>query len=373
MTLYDEHTWGAFASVAAPDVALHPRAVEPQVELRLRRGDGDPRRARPRGALAGGRAGRVRRRGPLQPRRPRATRRRTRRAAPRSSWCQHAPVAAHRARRGARGPRRRRARRDARACSSRATCRGVARAARARGACGRSCRPSAARGSRSDGGPAADDLSAGGGRIENEHYRIEVDPATGGLRSCWTRRSGTTSPASSTASGSASRLRDGPGGTGGALFAMDFSREDFGLAGVAPFRRRGRTRSRWASRRSSAGGLDRGRGRARRRARRDAAATGSRAAAGPRGRLAARQVARARPRVGLHRLPVRARRAPLPRRPQRRAVHPGRRPAQRHVRDWYPLRRWADVSDGERGVTLAPLDAPLVQLGGITTGRPRRS
>ena len=39
------------------------------------------------------------------------------------------------------------------------------------------------------------------------------------------------------------------------------------------------------------------------------------------------------------------------------------------MRDWYPLRRWVDVSDGERGVTLAPLDAPLAQLGGITTGR----
>ena len=39
------------------------------------------------------------------------------------------------------------------------------------------------------------------------------------------------------------------------------------------------------------------------------------------------------------------------------------------VRDWYPVRRWADVSDGERGVTVCPLDAPLVQLGGITTGK----
>jgi hypothetical protein len=39
------------------------------------------------------------------------------------------------------------------------------------------------------------------------------------------------------------------------------------------------------------------------------------------------------------------------------------------VRDWYPLRRWVDVSDGERGVTVAPLDAPLAQLGGITTGK----
>jgi hypothetical protein len=42
------------------------------------------------------------------------------------------------------------------------------------------------------------------------------------------------------------------------------------------------------------------------------------------------------------------------------------------VRDWYPVRRWADVSDGARGVTLCPLDAPLVQLGGITTGKAAR-
>ncbi|CAN5705898.1 hypothetical protein BH09CHL1_BH09CHL1_29160 [soil metagenome] len=39
------------------------------------------------------------------------------------------------------------------------------------------------------------------------------------------------------------------------------------------------------------------------------------------------------------------------------------------VRDWYPVNRWVDVSDDTKGVTLAPLDAPLMQLGGITTGR----
>ena len=39
------------------------------------------------------------------------------------------------------------------------------------------------------------------------------------------------------------------------------------------------------------------------------------------------------------------------------------------VRDWYPIQRWIDVSDDERGVTIVPLDAPLVHLGGITTGR----
>ena len=39
------------------------------------------------------------------------------------------------------------------------------------------------------------------------------------------------------------------------------------------------------------------------------------------------------------------------------------------AKDWYPLQRWVDVSDGKRGVTLVPLDAPLVHLGGITTGK----
>jgi alpha-mannosidase len=39
------------------------------------------------------------------------------------------------------------------------------------------------------------------------------------------------------------------------------------------------------------------------------------------------------------------------------------------VHSWYPVQRWADVSDDRRGVTMAPLDAPLMHLGGITTAR----
>ena len=39
------------------------------------------------------------------------------------------------------------------------------------------------------------------------------------------------------------------------------------------------------------------------------------------------------------------------------------------AKDWYPVGRWVDVSDAHRGVTLVPLDAPLVHLGGITTGK----
>jgi alpha-mannosidase len=39
------------------------------------------------------------------------------------------------------------------------------------------------------------------------------------------------------------------------------------------------------------------------------------------------------------------------------------------AKDWYPAGRWVDVSDSTKGVTVVPLDAPLVHLGGITTGK----
>ncbi|MCB0070288.1 MAG: hypothetical protein KDE20_02470 [Caldilineaceae bacterium] len=38
-------------------------------------------------------------------------------------------------------------------------------------------------------------------------------------------------------------------------------------------------------------------------------------------------------------------------------------------RDWYGIQRWAEVGSDGVSVIVAPLDAPLVQLGGITTGR----
>lgn len=38
-------------------------------------------------------------------------------------------------------------------------------------------------------------------------------------------------------------------------------------------------------------------------------------------------------------------------------------------RDWYGIQRWAEVSDKETSIVLVPLDAPLVQVGGIQTGR----
>lgn len=43
------------------------------------------------------------------------------------------------------------------------------------------------------------------------------------------------------------------------------------------------------------------------------------------------------------------------------------------AKDWYPVGRWVDVSDTKRGVTVVPLDAPLAHLGGITTGKWNRT
>jgi hypothetical protein len=43
------------------------------------------------------------------------------------------------------------------------------------------------------------------------------------------------------------------------------------------------------------------------------------------------------------------------------------------AKDWYPVGRWASVSDGDRNVTVVPLDAPLAHLGGITTGKWHRT
>lgn len=35
-------------------------------------------------------------------------------------------------------------------------------------------------------------------------------------------------------------------------------------------------------------------------------------------------------------------------------------------KNWFTVQRWIDISNAERGVTWSPIDAPLVQLGGIT-------
>ena len=50
-------------------------------------------------------------------------------------------------------------------------------------------------------------------------------------------------------------------------------------------------------------------------------------------------------------------------------LEPEREQLQGSCRDWYGIQRWAEVGNDEVSVTVAPLDSPLMQVGGITTGR----
>ena len=50
-------------------------------------------------------------------------------------------------------------------------------------------------------------------------------------------------------------------------------------------------------------------------------------------------------------------------------LEPEREQLPGSCRDWYGIHRWAEVGDSAASVTLAPLDSPLIQVGGITTGR----
>ncbi len=38
-------------------------------------------------------------------------------------------------------------------------------------------------------------------------------------------------------------------------------------------------------------------------------------------------------------------------------------------KDWYPMHRYVNVSDGSKGISMASLDAPLLNFGGITAGK----
>ncbi len=50
-------------------------------------------------------------------------------------------------------------------------------------------------------------------------------------------------------------------------------------------------------------------------------------------------------------------------------LEPEREQLPGSCRDWYGIHRWAEVGDADASVTLVPLDSPLIQVGGITTGR----
>lgn len=50
-------------------------------------------------------------------------------------------------------------------------------------------------------------------------------------------------------------------------------------------------------------------------------------------------------------------------------LEPEREQLPGSCRDWYGIQRWAEVGDDSLSVTLVPLDSPLIQVGGISTGR----
>ncbi len=224
--------------------------------------------------------------------------------------------------------------------------------------------------------PTQDDLRAGDETIENEYYRLRVDLATGGLSEWYDKRLQWDFAATHEGFGVGEYVYETlEGGRGrDAIFAGDFSDPDFGRwVTDAPFRRRGPCRV-------SAG-----------------PATVEHGQAGITVDIAADGIVGARCRFALpsHRrelhvdwildktevtdpeavfiafpfaLASPAFTADL----NGVACRPDQDQLEGSVRDWFPLQEWVDVSDDRRGVTIAPLDAPLVQLGGFTTARDLR-
>jgi hypothetical protein len=219
----------------------------------------------------------------------------------------------------------------------------------------------------------AEGVSVSEGVIENQWYRVEIDPVTGGLRSWYDKELGRELA-----------RQDGPWRFGQyiyewidhpddrrALFALNFDREDFGVRFTdTPFRRQGPTAVELLPAHIEPDGLT----------------------------LEARLQA-----PGTHSIKVRY---TLPQ--HEKALHldmvldktfvtraeavyipfplalddpqfhldlngvplePEAEQLPGSCRDWYGVHRWAEVTDGAVSVTLVPIDSPLIQLGGITTGR----
>ena len=217
------------------------------------------------------------------------------------------------------------------------------------------------------------DLVAAGALIENEFYRVEVDGRTGRISSWFDKQLGHDFADASDLGGFGTYLHetvDSPAGRD-ALFQADYSDWDFGhWLKNPPFDRQGAATVECSAARIEAGN-----------AIIDVAITG-------------RGLRQATCRISL---PTRTKALHvdwlLDKEPQTEPesvyilfpvhldgheyvvdlngtpVRPNQDQVPGSLFDWYPTRRWADVSDGARGVTIASLDAPLIQLGGITTNK----
>ena len=221
----------------------------------------------------------------------------------------------------------------------------------------------------------ADDLKGDGATIENEHYLVEIDPATGGLLRWVDKALGHDFAGEQNGHRLGQYVYERTDGDRTALFADNFSEWDFGVwPREVPLRYATPSRVTVGAPRIGGGRVS---------------IDVTIAADGVRGATCTYALSSGEKALHvdweLDKLPVHepesvyvafpfalgagadelAFRADL----NGVACTPNEDQLNGTVRDWYPLRRWVDVSDGERGVTVVPLDAPLAQLGGITTGK----
>lgn len=221
--------------------------------------------------------------------------------------------------------------------------------------------------------PSNDDLKGHGHSIENAWYRITVDPKTGALSEWYDKELGKNLAGSYQGWGLGQYVYERVESDEGrqALFWGDFSAPDFGY---------GRTDTPWD--RSTVTSVTIGEpviahGRA--------SITVSVEAAGIRGGACTYSLETNQKTLGIdweldkiHETGIEAVFIALPfalGKPNFRAdingvpFAPNEDQLNGTVRDWYPLGRWVGLDDGENSVLVAPLDAPLMHLGGITTGK----
>ncbi|MCE2471643.1 MAG: hypothetical protein J4G18_07035 [Anaerolineae bacterium] len=220
---------------------------------------------------------------------------------------------------------------------------------------------------------AAPDSAIGEGSIENRWYRLRIDPQTGGLLSWYDKELGRELVKADDLWRFGQYIYewvDHPDDRR-AIFALDFDREDFGVRHQdTPFRRSGPTAVEIMPARQLPDRLE------------------------MEARLQAKGVVSVKVRYSLpqHQKAlhidmlidktfctlVEAVYLPFPLALDDHRFHldlngvplePEREQLPGSCRDWYGVHRWAEAGDNDVSVTLAPLDSPLIQLGGITTGR----
>ena len=220
---------------------------------------------------------------------------------------------------------------------------------------------------------ANSDLGVGEGIIENRWYKVEIDPLSGGLRSWYDKEL----EQELAAQEGTWRLGqyvyewvDHPDDRR-AIFALDFDREDFGERFAdTPFRRQGPTRVEILPAHVEPGG----------------------ASIEVRLQAPGARSVRARYSLPSHEkalhldmvvdkeyntsaeavyitFPFALRNPTFHLDLNGVALQPEIEQLPGSCRDWYGIHRWAEVGDGKSSIVLTPIDSPLVQLGGITTGR----